>query len=154
MPSAGPHNAPAAIRVGPGSWSIEEIRRAPTQGFQRLLGLELREVRPDCVSAVVRIGPQHLNSVGFVHGGVLLALADSLGAMGALQHLAADQRTATLESKANFIRPAGGSLVEARCTPLHVGRRTSVWQTTIESDSGRMVASVTQTQLHFSDGPA
>jgi uncharacterized protein (TIGR00369 family) len=143
----------APIRTDPGPWSVAEIRRAPTQGFQRLLGLELGEVRPDVVSAVVRIGPGHLNSVGFVHGGVLLALADSLGAMGALQHLAAGQRTATLESKANFIRPAGGPLLSARCTPLHVGRRTSVWTTTLESGS-QMVASVTQTQLHFSDEPA
>jgi uncharacterized protein (TIGR00369 family) len=139
------------IRAAPGPWSIEEIRRAPTQGFQRLLGLELRDVQPDIVSAVVRIGPHHLNSVGFVHGGVLLALADSLGAMGAVQHLAPDQRTATLESKANFIRPAKGRLLSARTAPLHIGRRTSVWNTTLENDSGQVVALITQTQLHFGD---
>jgi uncharacterized protein (TIGR00369 family) len=139
------------VHPGPGPWTIDEVRRAPEQGFQRVIGIELRGVQADLVSAVVRIGPQHLNSVGLVHGGVLLAIADSLGAMGAVQHLAPDQRTATLESKANFVRPAQGGLVAARCTKLHVGRRTSVWQTTIKNESGQLVAHMIQTQLHMSE---
>jgi uncharacterized protein (TIGR00369 family) len=139
------------IHAGPGPWTIDEVRRAPEQGFQRLIGIELCDVQADLISAVVRIGPHHLNSVGLVHGGVLLAIADSLGAMGAVQHLAPDQRTATLESKANFVRPAQGGVVTARCTNLHAGRRTSVWQTRIENESGQLVAHMIQTQLHIGD---
>ena len=139
------------IRAGTGPWTLEEIHRAPSQGFQRLLGIELRDVRPDGVTAAIRIAPHHLNSVGFVHGGVLLSLADSLGAMGAVQVIGADQRTATLESKANFLRPTQGPTVVARCVPLHVGRRTSVWSTTVENERGQPVATVLQTQLHFAD---
>lgn len=146
MPSPRPF---APIRTEPGPWSIAELRRAPRQGFQRLIGVELGEVRPDEVVATIEIGPHHLNSVGRVHGGVLMALADSLGALGALQSLAADQRTATLESKTNFLRPAGGRVLTGRCKPLHLGRRTSLWSTSIEDEEGAVVAIVMQTQLHF-----
>ena len=120
----------------------------PTQGFQQTLGIVLQAVEPRRIVATIAIGDRHLNSAGFVHGGVLMALADSLGAMGAVQNLAPGRRTATLESKTNFIAAGRGSRVVATCTPVHVGCRTSVWHTVIEDDDGRPIASVTQTQLH------
>lgn len=137
------------IRTESGSWTIEEIRRMPSSGFQRLLGHELRLIEPELIVADLQTGPEHLNSVGSIHGGVLMAFADCLGAMGAVQHLAPGQRTATLESKTNFIRPARGNNISGRCIPIHIGRRTSVWNTIVTDSDGRLLASVTQTQMNF-----
>jgi 1,4-dihydroxy-2-naphthoyl-CoA hydrolase len=137
------------IRTATGSWTIEEIHRMPLSGFQQVLGHELRLVAPELIVADLRTRPEHLNSVGTIHGGVLVAFADCLGAMGAVQHLTPSQRTATLESKTNFIGSACGNTISGRCIPIHIGRRTSVWNTIITDCDGRLLASVTQTQMNL-----
>lgn len=84
-----------------------------------------------------------------MHGGAMMALADSLGAIGAVLALAEGAAaTTTIESKTNFLAPvAEGTTVIAETTPVSVGRRVSVWQTRIARPDGRAVALVTQTQL-------
>jgi uncharacterized protein (TIGR00369 family) len=84
-----------------------------------------------------------------IHGGAVMALADSVGAAATVINLPADAKgTTTLESKTNFIGPAkAGSTVRATATPVHRGRRTQVWQTRIETEDGKLVAVVTQTQM-------
>jgi uncharacterized protein (TIGR00369 family) len=78
----------------------------------------------------------------------MMALADSLGAVGAFLSTPAGLRTTTLESKTNFIAAAKvGTTVSAVSTPLHIGRRSSVWTTRIEGEGGKLVALVTQTQM-------
>jgi 1,4-dihydroxy-2-naphthoyl-CoA hydrolase len=85
---------------------------------------------------------------GILHGGAIMAFADTLGAVGASMNLAAGAGTTTLESKTNFIAAARlGETVTGETTPLHVGRRSSVWQTRITNQDGRLVAIVTQTQM-------
>ena len=78
-----------------------------------------------------------------------MALADSVGAAATIINLPEDAKgTTTLESKTNFIGPAkAGTTVHAIATPVHRGRRTQVWQTRIETEDGRLVALVTQTQM-------
>jgi 1,4-dihydroxy-2-naphthoyl-CoA hydrolase len=114
-----------------------------------MLGLELVAVTRRRLVADLVIGPRHTNSIGGVHGGVLMALADSLGGLGALQNLAAGQTTATLESKTNFLRPARGPKLRAHCRAIHIGSRTSVWETIVRDEQRRPVAIITQTQLHY-----
>ncbi|MFC3320540.1 PaaI family thioesterase [Mesorhizobium cantuariense] len=121
----------------------------PTRGFQKTLGIMLDEISPERITAHIDIENRHINSVGAVHGGILMSLADSLGAMGALQNLGATQRTATLESKTNFVRPCAGARVIAECRPLHLGRQTSVWQTVVRDENGKICAYVWQTQIHI-----
>ena len=135
------------IRTAPGAWSIEEIRRMPLSGFQRVLGHTLRSITPELIIADLEVQSRHLNSVGSIHGGVLMALADCLGAMGALQHLRPWQKTATLESKTNFIGPARTSMISGTCVPVDIGERTSVWNTVVTDFHGRLLASITQTQI-------
>ncbi|MCR5873811.1 PaaI family thioesterase [Phenylobacterium sp. J426] len=85
---------------------------------------------------------------GILHGGAFMAFADALGAIGAVMNLGAGARTTTLESKTNFLRAAPvGSTVQGEATPLHVGRRSSVWQTRITGSDGKLLAMVTQTQM-------
>jgi uncharacterized protein (TIGR00369 family) len=83
-----------------------------------------------------------------LHGGAYMAFADSLGAVAGFLNLPAGARTTTLESKTNFLGSARvGETVTGEATPLHVGRRSSVWQTRITNADGRLLAMVTQTQM-------
>jgi 1,4-dihydroxy-2-naphthoyl-CoA hydrolase len=89
---------------------------------------------------------------GVLHGGVLMALADTLGACCAVLNLPAGATTSTIESKTNFFRAVRGGIVEAVSRPLHVGRTTIVVQTDLSDEQGRRVAQVTQTQAVLTTG--
>jgi len=116
--------------------------------FAALIGLEITHAASDRVEGRLTVRPQLCTAGGVLHGGALMALADSLGAVGAVLAAPAGMRTTTLESKTNFIGPARvGTTVSAVATPLHVGRRSSVWTTRIEGEDGKLVAVVTQTQM-------
>jgi uncharacterized protein (TIGR00369 family) len=83
-----------------------------------------------------------------LHGGAIMAFADTLGAMGTLVNLPQGAGTTTVESKTNFVAPAPvGTRVIGETTPVHRGRRTMIWQTRVSTSDGRLVALVTQTQL-------
>ena len=140
-----------AVRVEPGPWSVEEVRRMPTLGFQKLLGIELLEVEKARIEARVEPGDRLLNSRGGIHGGALVAIADSMGGMGAVQNLGPAQFTSTLESKTNFLAAPRGDFVTVRTHALHIGRRTSVWSTVICDEAGRTISVTTQTQLHYTN---
>jgi uncharacterized protein (TIGR00369 family) len=88
-----------------------------------------------------------MNHNARVNGGAIMAFADLLGAVGAAMHRPPGYRGGTLESKTNFFGSGTGTLLVGVCIPLHVGRTTSVWQTTVQDAEGRAVAMVTQTQM-------
>lgn len=116
--------------------------------FPDLLGLELIEVAPECVKARLEVKQQLCTVGGTLHGGAIMAFADTLGAVGTFANMPAGHRTTTLESKTNFIGAAPlGARIHAECTPVHRGRTTQVWQTRITNDAGKLVALVTQTQM-------
>ena len=116
-------------------------------GLPRALGVRLRSLTPRRVVADMRVKRAHLNRNGRVGGGVLMALADVMGAAGAVANKPIGFRGGTLESKTNFFAAATGPVLVAEAVPLHVGRTTSVWQTTIRNKGGRIVAIATQTQM-------
>jgi uncharacterized protein (TIGR00369 family) len=77
-----------------------------------------------------------------------MAFADTVGALGTIMNLPPNTRTTTIESKTNFLGPAPvNTRITAEATPLHRGKTTQVWQTTIRNESGRLCAVVTQTQM-------
>ena len=82
-----------------------------------------------------------------MNGGAIMAFADVLGATGTIANLSPGYRTGTLESKTNFFASGAGPALFAVSIPLHIGRTTMVWQTTIKNPDGRTVAIVTQTQI-------
>ncbi len=85
---------------------------------------------------------------GVLHGGVIMALADTAGAAGTVLSLPPGAGTTTLESKTNFFAAATtGMTITAECVPLHRGRRTMVWQTRVLGPDGQLLAIVTQTQM-------
>jgi len=116
--------------------------------FAKLLGLELVTVTPERVEAVLRVREELCTRPAVLHGGALMALADTLGAIATVANLAEGTTTTTIESKTNFFAaiPAGDT-ARAECTPLHRGRTTMVWQTRVTRSDGRLAALVIQTQL-------
>ncbi len=117
--------------------------------FAELKGVTFTEARLDRVVARMVVRPDLCTLGHVLHGGAVMAFADSVGAAATVINLPEDAKgTTTLESKTNFIGPAKeGSTVIATATPIHRGRRTQVWQTRLETEEGKLVAVVTQTQM-------
>ena len=113
-----------------------------------LIGMELESVTPDKVVARLAVRPDLCTAGGVLHGGSIMAFADTLGAVGTIANLPPGATTATIESKTNFIGGAlQGSTVTGESTPVHKGRTTQVWQTRVTAADGKLVALVTQTQI-------
>jgi uncharacterized protein (TIGR00369 family) len=116
--------------------------------FSNLMGVEILVREKDRVVGRLVVREDLCTSGGILHGGAYMAFADALGAIGGVLNLAPGTRTTTLESKTNFLRGAPvGATVTGEATPLHVGRRSSVWQTRLTNDDGKLLALVTQTQM-------
>ena len=116
--------------------------------FARLLGFRLISAEPDEVLAELSVTEDLSNRNGVMHGGAIMALADNIGGTATMINLPAGKTTTTLESKTNFLRPIRiGDTARARCVPLHKGRTTMVWQTTITRGDGKPAGIVTQTQV-------
>ena len=121
--------------------------------FADLLGIEFVEAAPDRVVAEMSVRAELCTRPAILHGGAIMAFADTLGAAGTILNLPnfgldGGAGTTTVESKTNFLAAAAvGTRITGEATPVHRGRRTQVWQTRITSAEGRLVALVTQTQL-------
>jgi 1,4-dihydroxy-2-naphthoyl-CoA hydrolase len=116
--------------------------------FAKLLGIRFIGADQVCVRAEMTVREDLCTSPPILHGGAIMAFADTLGACATVINLCPNQGTATLESKTNFIAAApSGSKVTGECSAIHRGRRTMVWQTRITSESGKLIAIVTQTQM-------
>jgi 1,4-dihydroxy-2-naphthoyl-CoA hydrolase len=113
-----------------------------------LMGIEFVETSPDRVLARMRVRPDLCTAGGILHGGSVMAFADTLGAVGTVINMPAGARTTTVESSTKFLAGAPvNTVVTGESTAFHKGRTTMVWQTLIRNESGRLCAVVTQTQL-------
>jgi uncharacterized protein (TIGR00369 family) len=128
--------------------NLESIHKLLEPLFPGLMGVRIVEFAPDRVVAEMTVRPDLCTAGGILHGGAVMAFADTLGAVGTVLNLPPDKRTTTTDSSTKFIGAAKrGSVVRGECTALHRGRTTMVWQTRIVSDDGKLCAVVTQTQL-------
>ncbi len=116
-------------------------------GLVRHLGIRFVETGKDRVIGELEVRPELLTTTGALHGGTLMALADTIGAAGTVANLRPGQSTATLESKTNFFAAAFEGVVRAESTPLHRGKRTHVWQTRITDANGKLLSLTIQTQV-------
>ncbi len=113
-----------------------------------LLGVRLTEATPERVRAELTVRADLCTAGHILHGGSYMAFADTLGAVGTVLNLRPGQKTVTTDSSTHFIAGAPeGTVVSGEAVPLHRGRSTQVWQTTIHNAEGRLCAVVTQTQL-------
>lgn len=116
--------------------------------FSNLMGVEIVERSKDRVVGRLTVRDDLCTAGGILHGGAFMAFADALGAIGGVMNLEPGARTTTLESKTNFLGSAPvGAVVQGEATPLHIGRRSSVWQTRITNADGKLLALVIQTQM-------
>ena len=112
------------------------------------LGVRAEKYTAEEVVLALDWAPTLCTTGGILHGGVIMALADSAGAACAFLNLPKDASgTATIESKTNFLGAVRSGSVVARATPLHAGGTTIVVETGVRDSSGRLVAKVTQTQM-------
>jgi uncharacterized protein (TIGR00369 family) len=127
---------------------LEKIR-SMKMPFADLKGVIFVEADKDRVVARMMVRPDLCTANNTIHGGAVMAFADSVGAAATVINLPEDAKgTTTLESKTNFIGGASeGATIVATATPVHRGRRTQVWTTRLETEEGRLVAVVTQTQM-------
>jgi 1,4-dihydroxy-2-naphthoyl-CoA hydrolase len=140
---------PESLAPAPGvAMDSLELLQQTKLPFAELIGLRLITAAPDRITAELFVREQLCTNPAVMHGGVMMALADSLGAYATMLNLSGGRSTTTIESKTNFFAPAPvGTKVFAECTPLHRGRRTMVWQTRVTGDNGKLLGIVTQTQM-------
>jgi uncharacterized protein (TIGR00369 family) len=151
-------DAPMTDTVLPASSGAPRTPEAPVEAaqtaavhhampFAQVLGIEITAYDADEVRATLAWAPELCTAGGILHGGALMALADSLGAAVALINLPEGALgTATISSSTNFLRAVRRGSVHACARPLHRGRTTIVVDTELRDDDGRLVARVTQTQ--------
>ena len=114
--------------------------------FARHLGIEVTAAEREEVHARLAWADHLCTSGGVLHGGVVMAVADTSGALCAVLNLPEGATTSTIESKTNFFRAVREGHIDAVSKPLHVGRSTIVVQTDVFDAAGKRVAQVTQTQ--------
>jgi uncharacterized protein (TIGR00369 family) len=112
-----------------------------------LLGIRFTEMSPDRVVAELAYRSDLTTVGGSLHGGTLMAFADTVGAAATMLNLPPGASTTTLESKTNFFAAGRSGTVRAEATPLHRGKRTHVWQTRVTDDAGRLLSLTIQTQM-------
>ena len=116
--------------------------------FAELLGMEFVSAGRERVVAELTVRADLCTRPAVMHGGAIMAFADTLGAAGTILNLPEGAGTTTIESKTNFMRAAPlGSRLTGEALPVHRGRRTMVWATRITTGEGRLIAIVTQTQM-------
>ena len=111
------------------------------------LGIRFVEASPDHVVAELPFRDELTTVGGSLHGGALMALADTVGAAATMLNLPPGANTTTIESKTNFFAAGRTGIIRAESTPLHRGKRTMVWQTRVTDESGRLLSLTIQTQM-------
>jgi uncharacterized protein (TIGR00369 family) len=124
--------------------TLEERQRGT---LSALLSVRFVEASPERVVAELSIRDDLRTFGGALHGGAIMAFADTVGATATFINLPPGASTTTIESKTNFFAAGREGRVRAEATPLHRGRRTMVWQTRITDESGRLLAMTVQTQM-------
>ena len=130
--------------------ALEQMLRKGMEedGPARLFGIKLLEVGKERITAEFTVTPALARTGGVAFGGAFMSVADMLGGVATMANLPRGDLTTTIESKTNFFAPALlGERVIAACEPLHRGRKTMVWRTTVTNEAGRVLAVVTQTQI-------
>jgi uncharacterized protein (TIGR00369 family) len=119
------------------------------------LGIELLDADPELVVARMEWAPERCTVGGVLHGGALMSLADTAGAVCAVLNLPEGAvGTATIESKTNLLRTVREGSVDARSRPIHRGGTLAVVETELRDDRDRLVAKTTQTQIFHRPTPA
>ncbi len=130
------------------SLDLEPFHRRMRRLLPDHLGMRLVHASQELMVGEITVTRELCTAPGLMHGGAIMAFADTLGALGTMANLDDESGTTTIESKTNFFRGGvEGTTLRGECRPMHRGRRTQVWQTTVLNPDGKLVAQVTQTQM-------
>jgi 1,4-dihydroxy-2-naphthoyl-CoA hydrolase len=132
--------------VGRHAGSVTTTEFTDLMPLATTLGISIDHATPQRVRGAMDWAAERCTIGGLLHGGAVMAFADSVGAVCAAMNLPPGAGTSTIESKTNFFRGVRSGVVTATSVPLHVGRTTIVVQTDLTDDRGKRVAQVTQTQ--------
>jgi uncharacterized protein (TIGR00369 family) len=128
--------------------TISSLQELLNPLFPGLIGMQLTEVTPERVVGSLEVRPDLCTTGEILHGGAIMAFADTLGAVATFVNLPPGARTATLESKTNFLGAAPvGSRLTGECSAFHRGKTTMVWHTLVKTEMGKLCAVVIQTQM-------
>lgn len=114
--------------------------------FAAQLGITLDEAGPERVVATLPWAPQLCTTAGVMHGGVLMSLADTVGALVVFLGLAEGETTATITSTTQMFRPLSSGSVRAVSVLLNRGRTTATAQTSLFDSDNRLISQTTQIQ--------
>lgn len=129
-------------------YTKEQTTQIANAMFPKVLGITIVEATPDVMRAEVMVTDDLCTTGRTMHGGAIMTLADFMGAACTMNNVPDRYMTTTIESKTNFVSAApSGQKVIATCEPVHKGKRTQVWRTTVTREDGKTVAVVTQTQM-------
>lgn len=131
------------MSISPSATPAELLAAMP---YAQALGIRLGTFTPELVTGELDWAPERCTAGGILHGGAVMSLADTVGAVCSVLNLPPGAGTATIESKTNLFRPARSGILHASARPLHVGRSFIVIQTSLADDTGRPVGQTTQTQ--------
>ena len=140
------------------------VRRTPQEAADRAnqriqgtfagaLGMEFTHLSSDRVEATLKVRQEHKQPWGILHGGAVMSLADTVAGAGAYMNLARGQETVTVELKINLIGAVREGVIRAEATPLHRGKTTSIWETRITDETGKLVAVSLSTHLVLDQKP-
>ena len=118
------------------------------------LGMTLDEATPQLVRGSLPWSPERCTTSGVMHGGAVMSLADTVGAVCAFLNLPAGAGTATVQSATNFFRGVRDGTLHATAQPLHVGRSFIVVRTDLTDDQDRLAGQTTQTQAVLAPRPS
>jgi uncharacterized protein (TIGR00369 family) len=128
--------------------AVETLNQYAAALFAKTLGIRFIEAAPERVVAEMDVREEFCTTPGILHGGAVMAFADTMGGAATSLNLPPGAGTTTIESKTNFFAPGRtGDTIRAECVALHRGKRTMVWQTRVTGPDGRVLALVTQTQI-------
>ncbi|MFW6028116.1 MAG: hotdog fold thioesterase [bacterium] len=117
-------------------------------GVGKLLGITILSSAADRVVTEMQVSGEHMTAEDVVNGGIIMTMADTTAAYGAVLNMPEGCTTATIESKTNFLRKGTGVRLRAEAVPIHVGRTMSVWRTQVLRGGGKPIAEITQTQIY------
>jgi len=129
-------------------YDSEQVTQIANSMFPKVLGMKVLEATKERLVAEVMVTDDLCTTGKTMHGGAIMTLADFMGAACTMNNVPPGAGTTTIESKTNFVSTApSGQKVIATCEPVHKGKRTQVWRTTVTREDGKLVAVVTQTQM-------
>lgn len=118
--------------------TIEMLAERSRDTAVQYLGIEFLEIGDDYIRARVPVNSRTCQPYGLLHGGVAVVLAETLGSCGAACATPPRTRVVGLEINANHLRGTESGWVTGTARPIHLGRRTHVWQVELHDDAGRL----------------